>query len=274
MDENGQFDETALKLDLEKFPGLVGMDLAAEVSTTQTYGWTEGEWEWGEGFEEVEDPQFHIVAMDFGAKTNILRCLASNGAKVSVVPASTSAEEILAHKPDGLFLSNGPGDPEATGEYAVETVQKLTASGLPMFGICLGHQILALSLGGKTLKMHQGHHGANHPVKDLTTGKVEITSMNHGFAVDGSSLPKGVSETHISLFDKTNAGLSIDGKPIFSVQYHPEASPGPHDAHYLFTRFFNLIRAQKGLEQVAEYIEPDFRGSNDGTDEETGEAAQ
>ncbi len=262
-DEGGNFDLPALMADLKAFPGLVGMDLAAEVSTTQTYGWTQGEWEWDEGFEEIENPDFHIVAMDFGAKTNILRCLATNGAKVTVVPASTSAEEILAHKPDGLFLSNGPGDPEATGVYAIETVQKLADSGLPMFGICLGHQILALALGGKTLKMHQGHHGANHPVKDLTTDKVEITSMNHGFAVNGDSLPDGVTQTHISLFDKTNAGLSVEGKPIFSVQYHPEASPGPHDAHYLFTRFFNLIREQKGLEQVAEYSEPDFSGNSE-----------
>ncbi len=255
---DGNFDMDAMQKDLSAFPGLIGMDLAKEVTTHQTYSWDAGTWEWNEGHSKVLDPQFHIVAMDFGAKTNILRSLASQGAKVTVVPASTSAQEILAHKPDGIFLSNGPGDPEATGKYAVPTIKELTESGLPVFGICLGHQILALALGGKTEKMHQGHHGANHPVKDLTTGKVEITSMNHGFSVDGNSLPNGVNETHISLFDKSNAGLSVEGKPIFSVQYHPEASPGPHDANYLFTRFFNLIRAQKGMQQIPEYIEPDF----------------
>ncbi len=258
-DESGEFDMSALQNQLNEFPGLVGMDLAGEVSTTQTYGWSEGLWAWNEGFAEVQDPQFHIVAMDFGAKTNILRSLVSQGAKVTVVPASATAEEILAHKPDGLFLSNGPGDPAATGKYAIPVVKTLVESGLPLFGICLGHQILALALGGKTTKMHQGHHGANHPVQDLTTDKVEITSMNHGFAVEGKSLPQGVKETHISLFDQSNAGLSIEGKPVFSVQYHPEASPGPHDSHYLFTRFFNLIREQKGMETVPEYIEPDFR---------------
>ncbi|MCF6303151.1 MAG: glutamine-hydrolyzing carbamoyl-phosphate synthase small subunit, partial [Devosiaceae bacterium] len=228
--QSAKFDVPALQNDLKDFPGLVGMDLAAEVCTTQTYGWNEGLWEWNEGFSEIKNPQFHIVAMDFGAKTNILRSLASQGAKVTIVPASATAEDILAHNPDGLFLSNGPGDPEATGKYAIKTVQKLVDSGLPLFGICLGHQILALALGGKTTKMHQGHHGANHPVQDLTTGKVEITSMNHGFAVDGKSLPKGVKETHISLFDQSNAGLIVDKKPVFSVQYHPEASPGPHDS--------------------------------------------
>lgn len=258
-DESGEFDMSALQNQLNEFPGLVGMDLAGEVSTTQTYGWSEGLWAWNEGFAEVQDPQFHIVAMDFGAKTNILRSLVSQGAKVTVVPASATAEEILAHKPDGLFLSNGPGDPAATGKYAIPVVKTLVESGLPLFGICLGHQILALALGGKTTKMHQGHHGANHPVQDLTTDKVEITSMNHGFAVEGKSLPQGIKETHISLFDQSNAGLSIEGKPVFSVQYHPEASPGPHDSHYLFTRFFNLIREQKGMETVPEYIEPDFR---------------
>lgn len=259
---DGDFDMDAMQKDLSAFPGLIGMDLAKEVTTSQTYSWDAGTWEWNEGHSEVSNPQFHIVAMDFGAKTNILRSLASQGAKVTVVPASTSAQEILAHKPDGIFLSNGPGDPEATGKYAGPTIKELTVSGLPVFGICLGHQILALALGGKTEKMHQGHHGANHPVKDLTTGKVEITSMNHGFAVDGNSLPDGVNETHISLFDKSNAGLSVEGRPIFSVQYHPEASPGPHDANYLFTRFFNLIRAQKGMEQVPEYIEPNFTTVN------------
>ncbi len=250
------FDSEALKSELEAFPGLVGMDLAKEVTTTQTYKWDETIWDWDMGFGVQNEPQFHIVAMDFGAKRNILRCLASMGAKVIVVPATATAEEILALEPDGLFLSNGPGDPEATGVYAVPVIRDLARSGLPLFGICLGHQLLALALGATTSKMHQGHHGANHPVKDLTTGKVEITSMNHGFAVDGQSLPQGVSETHISLFDKSNAGLKVDNAPIFSVQYHPEASPGPHDAHYLFTRFINLVREQKGLELLHEYVAP------------------
>jgi len=233
------------------------MDLAKQVSTLKSYPWRETRWQWDKGFGELGDPQFHIVAVDYGAKRNILRSLASSGAKVTVVPASATAEEILAFDPDGIFLSNGPGDPKATGAYAVPTIKKLLETGLPLFGICLGHQLLALALGARTAKMHQGHHGANHPVKDLTTGKVEITSMNHGFAVEGESLPQGVNQTHISLFDQSNAGLSVAGKPIFSVQYHPEASPGPHDAHYLFTRFTNLIRAQKGLAQVAEYQPPE-----------------
>ncbi len=254
--EDAKFYLDALGAKLENFPGLVGMDLAKEVSTAQTIFWTETDWEWQKGFGQLDAPQFHIVAMDFGAKRNILRSLAGMGAKITVVPATASAEEILAHKPDGLFLSNGPGDPEATGAYAVPVIRQLARSGLPLFGICLGHQLLALALGATTTKMHQGHHGANHPVKDLTTGKVEITSMNHGFAVDGKSLPEGVSETHISLFDKSNAGLKVDNAPIFSVQYHPEASPGPHDAHYLFTRFINLVREQKGLNQLPEYVAP------------------
>ncbi|MCF6327720.1 MAG: glutamine-hydrolyzing carbamoyl-phosphate synthase small subunit [Devosiaceae bacterium] len=248
----GKFDMGALKEQLADFPGLVGMDLAKQVSTTQSYTWDETEWVWNEGFGKVSDPQFHIVAMDFGAKTNILRSLASKSARVTIVGATTSAKEILALKPDGIFLSNGPGDPAQTAKYVTPVLEELFASNLPMFGICLGHQLLALALGAKTSKMHQGHHGANHPVQDLTTRKVEITSMNHGFAVDANSLPKGVKQTHISLFDKSNAGLAVEGKPIFSVQYHPEASPGPHDSSYLFTRFFNLIREQKGMEQVKE----------------------
>jgi len=249
---DGKFDIGALKAQLQKFPGLVGMDLAKQVSTAQSYSWCETEWVWNEGFGKVSDPQFHIVAMDFGAKTNILRSLATKGARVTIVGATTSAKEILALKPDGIFLSNGPGDPAQTAKYVTPVLEELFASNLPIFGICLGHQLLALALGAKTSKMHQGHHGANHPVQDLTTKKVEITSMNHGFAVDADSLPKGVNQTHISLFDKSNAGLAVEGKPIFSVQYHPEASPGPHDSSYLFTRFFNLIREQKGMEQVKE----------------------
>lgn len=250
---DGQFDDAALKSELSGFPGLEGLDLAEQVSATQTYHWSETGWNWGEGFGEASDTHFHIVAIDYGAKRNILRNLAGQNAKLTVVPAATSAEDILALKPDGVFLSNGPGDPAATGKYAVPEIKKLVDSGLPVFGICLGHQLLGLALGAKTTKMHQGHHGANHPVKDLTTGKVEITSMNHGFAVDTSTLPAGITETHKSLFDGSNAGLSVDGKPVFSVQYHPEASPGPHDAHYLFTRFINLVREQKGLP-----LEPEF----------------
>ncbi|HUH76492.1 MAG TPA: glutamine-hydrolyzing carbamoyl-phosphate synthase small subunit, partial [Devosia sp.] len=221
--EDGHFDEVSMLAELNAFPGLVGLDLAKEVTTAQTYHWDQTSWEWDKGYGTIENPEFHIVAIDYGAKRNILRCLADEGAKVTVLPATATAAEILAHNPDGVFLSNGPGDPAATGIYAVPTIQELIQSGKPLFGICLGHQLLGRALGGTTSKMHQGHHGANHPVKDLTTGKVEITSMNHGFAVNKDSLPAGVTETHISLFDGSNAGLSVDGKPIFSVQYHPEA---------------------------------------------------
>ncbi|HEY8595820.1 MAG TPA: glutamine-hydrolyzing carbamoyl-phosphate synthase small subunit [Devosiaceae bacterium] len=250
---DGRFDEAAIARALAEFPGLEGLDLAKEVTTAQTYAWDETSWVWNEGYGRLADPQFHIVAIDFGAKRNILRCLADQGARVTVVPASATAEEVLAHNPDGIFLSNGPGDPAATGEYAVPTIKALMETGKPIFGICLGHQLLGLALGGKTVKMHQGHHGANHPVQDLTTGKVEITSMNHGFAVDTESLPAGVVETHKSLFDGSNCGLTVEDRPIFSVQYHPEASPGPHDAHYLFTRFLNLVRKDKGLPQLPEH---------------------
>lgn len=251
---NGIFDEPSMLAELKNFPGLEGLDLAGDVTTAQTYSWDEKTWKWDEGFTTLKDPQFHIVAIDYGAKRNILRCLSDQGAKVTVVNAETAAEDILAMKPDGVFLSNGPGDPAATGKYAVPIIKKLVDSGLPLFGICLGHQLLALALGAKTVKMHQGHHGANHPVQDLTTTKVEITSMNHGFAVDTASLPSGVVETHKSLFDDSNCGLMVEGKPIFSVQYHPEASPGPHDAHYLFTRFLNLVREQKGLPVEREIV--------------------
>ncbi len=244
---DGYFHEPSIISELKNFPGLEGLDLAKEVTTAQTYKWDQTPWAWNEGYGTLEKPDFHIVAVDYGAKRNILRQLAEQGARVTVVPATATARDILAHNPDGIFLSNGPGDPAATGKYAVPTIKLLMDTGKPMFGICLGHQLLGLALGGTTSKMHQGHHGANHPVKDLTTGKVEITSMNHGFAVDTASLPAGVTQTHISLFDGSNAGLSVDGKPIFSVQYHPEASPGPHDSHYLFTRFLNQVRVQKGL---------------------------
>jgi carbamoyl-phosphate synthase small subunit len=255
-DPSGMFDEASIAAELSAFPGLVGLDLAKEVTTAQTYRWEETGWEWNKGYGTVENPEFHIVAIDYGAKRNILRCLADQGAKITVVPATATAAEVLAHNPDGVFLSNGPGDPAATGTYAVPTIKTLLETGKPLFGICLGHQLLARALGGTTSKMHQGHHGANHPVKDLTTGKVEITSMNHGFAVDAESLPEGVNQTHISLFDGSNAGLSVEGKPIFSVQYHPEASPGPRDSHYLFTRFINHVRKQKGLAEKPEFVAP------------------
>ena len=250
---DGDFHEPSIVAELKNFPGLEGLDLAREVTTAQTYKWDQTRWEWNKGYGTEENPQFHIVAIDYGAKRNILRQLADQGARITVVPATATAADVLAHKPDGIFLSNGPGDPAATGRYAVPTIQALMETGKPIFGICLGHQLLGLALGGRTGKMHQGHHGANHPVKDLTTGKVEITSMNHGFAVDSESLPSGVTQTHVSLFDGSNAGLSVDGKPIFSVQYHPEASPGPHDSHYLFTRFVNQIRLQKGVPAEPEH---------------------
>jgi carbamoyl-phosphate synthase small subunit len=246
--QSGRFDLDALKAEARAWPGLIGMDLAKEVSVTQRYGWDEMTWVWGEGYGRQLAPAHHVVALDYGLKRNILRCLASAGCRVTVVPATASAEDVLALGPDGVFLSNGPGDPAATGQYAVPVIKELIASGKPVFGICLGHQMLALALGARTSKMHQGHHGANHPVKDFTTGKVEITSMNHGFTVDRDSLPSGVVETHVSLFDGTNCGLALEGKPVFSVQYHPEASPGPQDSHYLFRRFIDLIEKQKNGE--------------------------
>lgn len=243
---DGKFDLKALLAEAQAWPGLEGMDLAKEVSCTQTYPWTETSWELGQGFGDLSDSaQHHVVAVDFGAKRNILRCLADTGCKVTVVPATATAEDILAHKPDGIFLSNGPGDPAATGKYAVPVVQTLLETGLPVFGICLGHQILALSLGAKTYKLKLGHRGGNQPVQDLETGKVEITSQNHGFCVERESLPDGVIETHRSLFDGIVEGLRVEGKPVFSVQYHPEASPGPQDSYYLFERFRDLISQSK-----------------------------
>ena len=240
------FDSGRLLGEAAAWPGLEGMDLAIEVTCAQRYTWDEMGWVWGKGYGRLSDPRHHVVAVDFGIKRNILRCLADLGCRVTVVPATAGAQDILALEPDGIFLSNGPGDPAATGKYAVPEIKKLVESGIPLFGICLGHQILALALGASTVKMHQGHHGANHPVKDHTTEKVEITSMNHGFAVDGTSLPDGVAETHVSLFDGSNCGLTLEGKPVFSVQYHPEASPGPRDSHYLFKRFVDLIETHKG----------------------------
>ena len=239
--DDGPLDIPALVAMAQGFPGLEGLDLAKDVSCAQTYSWDITTWKLGEGYGKQTAPKHHVVAVDFGAKQNILRCLAAEGCKVTVVPATATAEEILAHRPDGLFLSNGPGDPAATGAYAVPMVKEVMATGLPVFGICLGHQILALALGAKTSKMHLGHRGANQPVKDLETGKVEITSQNHGFVVERDSLPQGVIETHRSLFDGALEGIRVDGKPVFSVQYHPEASPGPQDSHYLFKRFVKLM---------------------------------
>lgn len=243
---SGKFDLARLEAEARSWPGLLGLDLVPEVTCGQSYAWDEMRWVWGKGYGRLADPQFHVVAIDYGLKRNILRCLASAGARVTVVPATATAEDVLARNPDGVFLSNGPGDPAATGVYAVPVIRKLVASGLPVFGICLGHQMLALALGARTAKMHQGHHGANHPVKDTTTGKVEITSMNHGFAVDRASLPKGVVETHVSLFDGSNCGIRLEGKPVFSVQYHPEASPGPQDSHYLFAQFAAMMAERAG----------------------------
>ncbi len=236
-DPAGDFPVADLIDNARAWPGLEGMDLAKQVSCTQTYDWNETGWAWGEGYGRQETPRFHVVAMDFGAKRNILRSLAALGCRVTVVPATASAEDILRHAPDGVFLSNGPGDPAATGAYAVPVIRQLLKFDLPVFGICLGHQMLALALGAQTRKMHHGHRGANHPVKDLETGKVEITSQNHGFEVDAASLPAGVAMTHQSLFDGGCEGLKVEGKPVFSVQYHPEASPGPQDSQYLFERF-------------------------------------
>jgi carbamoyl-phosphate synthase small subunit len=243
--KNGQFDLHGLKEEAREWPGLEGMDLVPMVTSGQRFTWDETPWAWEKGFGQQTAPEFNVVAIDYGIKRNILRLLAGVGCKVTVVPATTSAEDILAMKPDGVFLSNGPGDPAATGKYAVPVIKKVIESGTPTFGICLGHQMLGLAVGGKTMKMHQGHHGANHPVKDETTGKVEITSMNHGFAVDQATLPKGATQTHVSLFDGSNCGIALDGKPVFSVQYHPEASPGPRDSHYLFDRFADLMRKKR-----------------------------
>src|SRR3954471_17461501 len=246
---DGKFDIEALKKQARDWPGLVGMDLVPKVTSAQRFTWDETPWEWGKGYGHQDKPEFHVVALDYGIKRNILRLLAGTGCKVTVVPARTSAEDIMALKPDGVFLSNGPGDPAETGKYAVPVIRQMIEKSIPTFGICLGHQMLGIALGGRTMKMHQGHHGANHPVKDLTTGKVEITSMNHGFAVDRETLPKNVEQTHVSLFDGSNCGLALKDKPVFSVQYHPEASPGPRDSHYLFTRFVEMMRANKAAKQ-------------------------
>jgi carbamoyl-phosphate synthase small subunit len=238
---DGLFDRDALLAEARAWPGIEGMDLVPDVSTTQRFGWDETTWDLVKGYGRQDAPKHHVVAVDYGVKRNILRLLADAGCKVTVVPAQTSAEAILALKPDGVFLSNGPGDPGEVGRYAVPMIQGIIKEKVPTFGICLGHQMLALAVGAKTTKMHQGHHGANHPVKDHQTGKVEIVSMNHGFAVDTATLPPNVRETHVSLFDGSNCGLALTDAPVFSVQHHPEASPGPKDSHYLFKQFVGLM---------------------------------
>ncbi|MCA3435787.1 MAG: glutamine-hydrolyzing carbamoyl-phosphate synthase small subunit [Rhodobacter sp.] len=244
-DPEGRFDIAALVARARAWRGLVGLDLARDVTCAQSYRWDEMRWAWPQGYQRRQGAGLRVVAIDYGAKRNILRCLASSGCEVTVLPATATAEEVLALQPEGVFLSNGPGDPAATGQYAVPMIRDVLAVDLPLFGICLGHQMLALALGARTVKMNHGHHGANHPVKDLDTGKVEITSMNHGFTVDSQTLPPGVLETHISLFDGSNCGIRIEGRPVFSVQYHPEASPGPQDSYHLFNRFAASMRQRR-----------------------------
>ena len=244
----GRFDVEALLAQAREWPGLEGMDLAKEVSCRQMYRWSGGRWSLGAGYAERPHDEAgaqrlpHVVAIDYGAKRNIFRNLADAGARVTILPAAATFEEVMAHEPDGLFLSNGPGDPAATGEYAVPVIRKLLDTGKPLFGICLGHQLLGLAVGARTSKMHQGHRGANHPVKRLADGRVEITSMNHGFAVEKETLPANVRETHVSLFDGSNCGLELTDRPAFSVQYHPEASPGPQDSVYLFQKFVEKLQ--------------------------------
>ena len=242
---DGVFDLDALQRMAAEWPGLEGMDLAQEVSCEQVEGWSGGKWHWGQGYELPAKPgktkQPHVVAIDYGAKRNIFRNLTEAGARVTIVPAGASFDEIMGHEPDGIFLSNGPGDPAATGEYAIPVIQKLLETKKPLFGICLGHQLLALAVGGRTSKMFQGHRGANHPVKRLEDGAVEITSMNHGFAVEREGMPDNVRETHVSLFDGSNCGIELTDRPAFSVQYHPEASPGPQDSFYLFEKFVGMM---------------------------------
>jgi carbamoyl-phosphate synthase small subunit len=248
---DGVFDLDALRAEAGRWPGIDGMDLVPQVGTTQRYDWNETSWTLESGYGKRGETRFHVVAVDYGVKRNILRLLNDCGCSVTVVPATATAEEILGLKPDGVFLSNGPGDPAETGAYAVPTIRALLDTKIPLFGICLGHQLLGLAVGGRTIKMPQGHHGANHPVKDFTTGKVEIVSMNHGFAVDRVSLPETVKETHVSLFDGSNCGVALTDRPAFSVQYHPEASPGPRDSHYLFRRFVGLMETAKGGKAAA-----------------------
>ena len=241
-DPSGNFDLDALKNQAKAWSGLEGLDLAKDVTRSAPENYSEKRWVWPQGFAKNGTAKYKVAVLDYGVKSTILRCLADIGAEAVVLPANATAKEVLAQAPDGVLLSNGPGDPAATAQYTGKEIKALTESGLPVMGICLGHQMLALALGAKTVKMEQGHHGANHPVKDLTTGKVEITSQNHGFIVDPASLPSGVVCTHDNLFDHSNEGIAVDGRPIFSVQYHPEASPGPHDASYLFARFAGYLR--------------------------------
>ena len=252
-DPDGNFNLDALKQEAAALPSMAGLDLAPDVTTGQSFGWDQTAWRPGQGYGTTRgDAPHHVVALDYGIKRNILRLLAEAGCRVTVLPATASAADVLAHNPDGVFLSNGPGDPAATGEYAVPTIRTIVDAGVPTFGICLGHQILGLALGGQTSKMRQGHHGANHPVKDDTTGKVEIVSMNHGFALDRDSLPDTIEETHMSLFDGSNCGIRLKGRPVFSVQYHPEASPGPQDSRYLFERFVEMMREGKARDAERE----------------------
>ena len=239
---SGDFDVPAMLARAKAWAGLEGMDLAKDVSTRQTYGWDQGLWKLGAGYAVPAKGRKKVVAIDYGIKHNILRNLVDVGCDVTIVPATATFEEIMAHAPDGLFLSNGPGDPAATGVYAVPVIQKWLETKKPLFGICLGHQMLGLAVGAKTEKMHQGHRGANHPVKRLSDGAVEITSMNHGFAVDAATLPANAKATHISLFDGSNCGFELADQPAFSVQYHPEASPGPQDSHYLFEKFAGMMK--------------------------------
>jgi carbamoyl-phosphate synthase small subunit len=241
--KDSEFNVAALAQTARAFPGLVGLDLAKDVTSRQSWKWREQPWVWNQGYSQQPEPSWRTVVIDYGVKRNILRMLSGLGADITVVPAQATFSEVMQHKPAGVLLSNGPGDPAATGEYAIPTIRALVDCGISVFGICLGHQMLGLALGGKTEKMLQGHHGANHPVKDLETGKVEIVSMNHGFTVDRNSLPGDVVETHVSLFDGTNCGLRMKSKPVFGVQYHPEASPGPMDSHYLFDRFAAAAKA-------------------------------
>ena len=244
-DPEGFFDRNALKKAAKELPSMAGLDLVPGVTGTQRYDWDETIWQWNKGYGKQEAPEFHVVALDYGVKRNILRLLADRGCKVTVLPPTAPAADILALKPDGVFLANGPGDPAATGTYAVPTIKAVLDAKIPTFGICLGHQMLALAIGASTMKMAQGHHGANHPVKEHATGKVEIVSMNHGFAVDPKTLPANAEETHVSLFDGSNCGIRLTDRPAFSVQQHPEASPGPQDSHYLFDRFIEMMRKAK-----------------------------
>lgn len=250
VQQPSDLDITALQVQAKALPSMKGLELAQGVTCHKNYDWDTTEWSLGEGYGKQDKPLYRVVAIDYGAKQNILRCLTQVGCEVIVVPANTTAKEVLGYNPDGIFLSNGPGDPAATGKYAIPVIQELMKANLPMFGICLGHQLLSLALGAKTEKLAQGHRGANQPVKDLETGKVEITSQNHGFAVTRESLPKGVIPTHISLFDNTLEGIRVEGKPFFAVQYHPESSPGPHDSHYLFERFTGLMAEKKGNKKL------------------------